>query len=241
MAARRWPGTHRASSGATGGRRGSIAGTTSSWASPTRCRGRATTATTTSCNAIANDWQVNGVLAAFSGNPFTVTASGTSLNTPSNQQNGRPRRHVQRAWNIGASGQWFDTVGIRAANRRPVRDHRPGPVLRSRAVEPGLLPVPFVPGRRTRRLEYRLQAANLLNHPVFGNPSTSVTSGTFGQITGSRATANISSGRFRWVCALAFRYSAGSTTSPVVRGTAGLFWCTGGSAAPHRMHRFPIH
>jgi hypothetical protein len=26
--------------------------------------------------AIVNDWQVNGVLAAFSGNPFTVTASG---------------------------------------------------------------------------------------------------------------------------------------------------------------------
>jgi len=34
----------------------------------------------------------------------------------------------------------------------------------------------------TRRLEYRVQAANL-NHPVFGNPDSSITSGTFGQIT----------------------------------------------------------
>ena len=40
------------------------------------------------------------------------------------------------------------------------------------------------PVGRTRRLEYQLQAANLLNHPVVGNPSASITSGTFGQITG---------------------------------------------------------
>ena len=37
-------------------------------------------------SAIVNDWQVNGLLAAFSGTPFTVTASGTALNTPSNTQ-----------------------------------------------------------------------------------------------------------------------------------------------------------
>ena len=36
--------------------------------------------------AIVSDWQINGVLAAFSGSPFLVSASNTSLNTPSNQQ-----------------------------------------------------------------------------------------------------------------------------------------------------------
>lgn len=36
----------------------------------------------------------------------------------------------------------------------------------------------------TRRLEYRLQAGNVLNHALYGNPSSSITSGTFGQITG---------------------------------------------------------
>jgi len=35
-----------------------------------------------------------------------------------------------------------------------------------------------------RRLEARIEAGNLLNVPVFANPQSNVTSGTFGQITG---------------------------------------------------------
>ena len=66
-------GTRRASCTATGRRRASTAGTTSSWASPRRCRGRATAATTASATAIFGDWQLNGVMAAFTGTPFTVT------------------------------------------------------------------------------------------------------------------------------------------------------------------------
>ena len=34
-----------------------------------------------------------------------------------------------------------------------------------------------------RRLESRVQGNNIFNHPVFGNPSATTTSGTFGQIT----------------------------------------------------------
>ena len=43
-----------------------------------RCHGRSTGGYDGVLHAIADDWQVNGVLAAFSGTPFTVTASGTS-------------------------------------------------------------------------------------------------------------------------------------------------------------------
>jgi len=35
-----------------------------------------------------------------------------------------------------------------------------------------------------RRLELRVEAGNIFNHPVFGNPDTNVQSGTFGQIFG---------------------------------------------------------
>jgi len=35
---------------------------------------------------VLGDWQVNGVLSAFQGRPFTVTASGASLNAPGNTQ-----------------------------------------------------------------------------------------------------------------------------------------------------------
>ena len=36
----------------------------------------------------------------------------------------------------------------------------------------------------TRRLEYRFQAGNLFNHPVYGNPNGDITSGNFGRILG---------------------------------------------------------
>jgi hypothetical protein len=36
----------------------------------------------------------------------------------------------------------------------------------------------------TQKVEFRMEAGNILNHPVYGNPQGSFTSGTFGQITG---------------------------------------------------------
>jgi hypothetical protein len=134
--------------------------------------------------AIINDWQVNGVLAAFSGNPFTVTASGSALNTPSNQQTADLVGTFNVLGAIGASGQWFDTSAF--AQPTGVRFGTTG---RNQFYGPGGWNLDFslfrsFPIGATRRLEYRLQAANLLNHPVFGNPSASITSGTFGQITG---------------------------------------------------------
>jgi len=43
-------------------------------------------ATTGLSNAVLGRWQLNGVFSAYSGRPFTLTASGASLNMPHNQQ-----------------------------------------------------------------------------------------------------------------------------------------------------------
>src|SRR5262249_11224916 len=130
------------------------------------------------------DWQINGVVAAFSGQPFTVTASGTSLNTPSNTQTADLVGTFNVLGAIGNSGKWFDTSAF--AQPTGVRFGTTG---RNQFYGPGGWTLDFslfrsFPMGGTRRLEYRLQAANLLNHPVFGNPQGSFTSGTFGQITG---------------------------------------------------------
>jgi hypothetical protein len=37
-----------------------------------------------------------------------------------------------------------------------------------------------------QRLEFRLEASNVRNHPVFANPGTTYGSSTFGQITGTK-------------------------------------------------------
>ena len=36
--------------------------------------------------AILGDWQVNGVMGAYTGTPFNVSAPGASLNAPNNSQ-----------------------------------------------------------------------------------------------------------------------------------------------------------
>jgi hypothetical protein len=134
--------------------------------------------------AIVMDWQLNGVFAAFTGTPFTVTASGTSLNTPSNQQNADQVGDFNVLGNIGNSGRWFDT----AAFAQPT-GVRFGDTGRNEFYGPGGYNLDFsvfrsFPIGGTRRLEYRLQAGNVLNHAVYNNPQGSFTSGSFGQITG---------------------------------------------------------
>jgi hypothetical protein len=136
--------------------------------------------------AIVNDWQINGLFAAFSGTPFTVTASGTSLNTPSNGQNADLVGAFTVLGNIGAAGKWFDTsafaqpTGVRFGNTGRNQFYGPGgynldfSIFRS---------FPFA---QTRRMEIRMEAGNILNHGVFNNPQGSFTSGTFGQITSVR-------------------------------------------------------
>ncbi|MBI4477444.1 MAG: hypothetical protein HY654_09740, partial [Acidobacteria bacterium] len=134
--------------------------------------------------ALASDWQVNGVLAIFSGTPFSVTASGTQLNTPSNLQTADLVGNFSITNKIGAQGAWFDTTAF----QQPT-GVRFGNTGRNQFRGPGGWNLDFsvfrvLPIGGSRKLELRWEAANVLNNQVFGNPSNSITSGTFGQITG---------------------------------------------------------
>jgi hypothetical protein len=133
--------------------------------------------------AIANDWQINGLLAAFSGTPFTVTANGDALNTPSNQQTADLVGAFNVTGQIGATGPWFDTTQF----KQPT-GVRFGNTGRNQFRGPGGYNLDFslfrsFPIGGARRLEDRLQAGNLLNHPVYANPNGDITSGNFGRIT----------------------------------------------------------
>ena len=132
---------------------------------------------------IVNDWQLNGTVGAFSGTPFTVTADGTTLNTPGTTQTADLVGDFRVLGNIGSAGKWFDP----AAFAQPT-GVRIGDTGRNQFRGPGAWNVDFslfrvFPIGGERRVEFRLQANNLLNHPVFANPATGITGGTFGQIT----------------------------------------------------------
>jgi len=134
--------------------------------------------------AIVSDWQVNGTFGAFSGTPFTVTASGAVVNTPSNQQTADLVGNVRNIGGIGAAGTYYDPSawaqpqGVRFGNtgRNSVRG--PGGVN---------LDMSFFrafPVGGVRRLEFRVEVANITNTPKYANPDGNVQSANFMRITG---------------------------------------------------------
>jgi hypothetical protein len=131
---------------------------------------------------LINDWQINGIVAMFSGTPFTVTADGNSLNTPGNTQTADLVGTVTKIGEIGAAGYYFDPSawaqpeGVRFGTSRINQFRGPGgknldlSVFRS-----------FSLGG-TRRIEARVEATNVTNTFKFANPTNSYTSGDFMRI-----------------------------------------------------------
>jgi hypothetical protein len=135
--------------------------------------------------ALISDWQANGVFGAFSGTPFTVGASGTALNTPSNAQTADLVGDVKHIGAIGASGTYYDP----AAWRQPT-GVRFGDTARNQFRGPGGINLDFsvfrsFPMRGAQRLEFRGEAFNLTNTPKFGNPRTDITDASFMRVLGT--------------------------------------------------------
>ena len=142
----------------------------------------------TMLNLLIKDWQVNGTYAAYSGTPFSVTASNTALDQRGNLQTAdlvgevrrvgdRPRRAVLRS---GGMGEHHDG---------PLRQQRAEPVLRPRVLELQHVAVPDVPDQGRMRLQFRAEAFSVTNHPQWSNPNGSVTSSNFMRITSTRGGA----------------------------------------------------
>jgi hypothetical protein len=131
---------------------------------------------------LINDWQLNGIFGAFSGAPFTVTADGTTLNTPGNLQTADLVAPVKKIGDIGAAGYYMDPTswvqpdGVRFGTTGPNQFRGPGgwnldfSVFRSFHLT------------GDHRIEARVEASNLTNTPKFGNPTSSVNSGDFMRI-----------------------------------------------------------
>ncbi len=131
---------------------------------------------------LINDWQVNGIVQAFSGSPFTVTADGTSLNTPNNTQTADLVGSVTKVGQIGADGVYYDPSawaqpeGMRFGNTRLNQFRGPGGWNLDLSV---FRAFPIV---GSHRLEARVEANNVTDTPKFGNPTSGITSGDFMRI-----------------------------------------------------------
>jgi hypothetical protein len=140
-------------------------------------------------SAILKDWSLNGVVSAFTGTPFNVTASGASLNAPGNAQYADLVGTPNKTGDIGGDTPYYDTDAW-----APVTEVRPGSSSRNSVRGPGWWNIDLSIFRRFPignkvTLEARAEAFNLTNTPHFNNPNGNVNSGAFMTITGTSGSA----------------------------------------------------
>ncbi len=120
-------------------------------------------------------WQLNNVVSLYSGTPFSVGSSGTSLNMPGSSQTAdQIKPNVQKLGGVGRGQSYFDPFAF-----EPVTEPRFGNTGYNILRGPGVVSWDFGLFRRfdlTERwkLEFRVESFNFTNTPHFSNPGTNV-------------------------------------------------------------------
>ena len=135
---------------------------------------------------IIGGWQVNGVMSAYTGTPFSVGAPGNSLDAPSNSQTAdQVKPIVQRIGDVGPGTRYYDPAAFSA-----VTDRRFGTSGRNILRQPGVWNTDLSVFRKfaiKERLELSLRGEffNLPNTSHFGDVNNGVTSPDFMRILSS--------------------------------------------------------
>jgi hypothetical protein len=141
-------------------------------------------------SAIVGGWQLSWLFSSFTGYPFSVTASGTSLNAPGNTQRAdQVKAEVKKLGGIGLGTPYYDPTAFAA-----VTDARYGTVGFNTLRSPGTVSLDLGLFREFRitegiKLQFRTEAFNATNTPHFDRPSDAnrnVSSPDFLAITGTR-------------------------------------------------------
>jgi hypothetical protein len=138
-------------------------------------------------NAVAGNWQINGIATLNSGSPLQMGTTGNTSNSFGGGQ--RPDSTGKNAaLDNPTLDRWFDTTAFTLPAQFTFGNvGRMHPSLRSDFVELFDLSV-FkrfnITGERVA-LELRGEFFNALNHPVFGSPNTTVGNAQFGRVTGT--------------------------------------------------------
>lgn len=138
--------------------------------------------------AITGGWELNTVLSRYSGGMFTVSSPGTSLNAPgSSQVANRIKPKVSIYGYHGPTKPYFDPTAF-----APVTTATFGNSGFDSIRGPGFFNVDANIMRNFSvwehlRMQFRLQALNLFNHPNFSNPDSGVTDSNFGLISGTNS------------------------------------------------------
>ncbi len=143
---------------------------------------------------LLGNWRVSTVLSRVSGTPFTVTASGTSLNAPGNTQ------VADQIYGVGTviggrtvlAGNGGSYQYLNPAAFAQVTAVRFGTAGRNDVRGPGLFDLDAslkreFPLYEQFRLEFVADSFDITNTPAFANPAANISNAGFGQITTSNA------------------------------------------------------
>ena len=126
-------------------------------------------------SAVAGGWQLNALITRYSGSPFSVSASGTSLNAPgSTQRADQVKANVAILGGHGPGEPYFDPLAF-----APVTDVRFGTAGFYTLRGPGLFNADLGLFRQLSikdrwKVQLRAEAFNFVNTPNFGNPGSNV-------------------------------------------------------------------
>ncbi len=145
---------------------------------------------------IAGGWRVNGIYSAYTGTPFTVSASANSLNTPGSSQTADQIAEIVEVGDVGPGSQYFAVTSFRDPNlQRPANTYRFGSMGRNALHGPGFQKADlalFKDFNLTERLvlQFKAESFNFTNTPRFNNPNSNVSSMSVNQTTGAITNTN---------------------------------------------------
>jgi outer membrane receptor protein involved in Fe transport len=133
-------------------------------------------------------WQVNGIFSSYSGTPFTVTGSATSLNAPGNTQTvDQVKPEVKKFGTVGPNTPFFDPTAF-----AQIRDVRYGSTGRNILRGPGVVNLDlslfrtFAVNERWS-VQLRAESMNITNTPKFLNPVSNAAAANFMVINSTSA------------------------------------------------------
>lgn len=145
-------------------------------------------------NRVTKNWQIAPIFSAFTGNPIEITDGGKDISL-SGQGNDRPEviapSAVYQTPAAGLASYWFNPAAFMCAGSNAacsVSSGLFGNLGRNAVYGPGQYNWDMAISRRFSvserwKLDARADFFNILNHANYNNPTTSITSSTFGQVT----------------------------------------------------------
>jgi hypothetical protein len=124
--------------------------------------------------AIVGGWQVSNILSFYSGTPFSVTASGTSLNAPENSQRADQVKDDVEIYGFAPNQAYFDVTAF-----KPVTEARFGTAPFNVLRGPGVKSWDLMLARQIQlgpqaAVQLRFEAFNVTDTPRFNNPGGNI-------------------------------------------------------------------